>query len=166
LTVGGARVRRHRHDGDVVTADGGPRIADGARRVVAVQLRHLAVHQHEVVVLAFQLQERVTSVLGQANVVAESLEDARGDELVDRVVFHDQHVPRRSVRRWPARPRGRRGSVRCELRECLAEAVATHWFADDRAGSVRRRDGVPQPLGDGSQQDEVSQAELVPAPRG
>ena len=61
--------------------------ADFARRLVAVELRHLAIHQDQVVRSAPPCVHRLAAVVGDVDDEAFLLQHARRDLLVDDVVF-------------------------------------------------------------------------------
>ena len=88
LAILGERVRRHRDD--VRAALGRPALADPARRVEAVELRHLDVHQDDVVRPALERLDRLEPVVRDVGAVAELLEEAQRDLLVHRVVLREQ----------------------------------------------------------------------------
>ena len=74
--------------------------ADPARRLEAVHLGHLAVHEDHVVGQLRPQLERFDAVRGDVHAAAELAQHAHGDLLVDRVVLGDE---RASARRLPAR---------------------------------------------------------------
>ena len=65
-------------------------MADLPARVVAVQLRHLAIHQHRVVVAAAEHGDRVGSRRGDVASVAEALDHPQRHLLIGGVVVDDQ----------------------------------------------------------------------------
>ena len=93
LAILGQRVRRHRDD--VRAALLRPALADPARGVEAVELRHLHVHQDDVVRLPLERLDRLEAVRRDVGAVAEPLEQAERDLLVHRVVLGEQDPQRR-----------------------------------------------------------------------
>ena len=63
-----------------------------ARGAVAVEHRHLAIHQHQVVIAVAHAQQRRFAVGRGVAFQAEHAEQALRDEQVDRVVFDQQHA--------------------------------------------------------------------------
>jgi hypothetical protein len=90
------RVGRHRDDRYAPAA---PLLAtpDLARRLIAVQLGHLAVHQHSRVCPGLQRLQRLQSVHGDVWSEAAFLEHAHGHQLVDRRVIDHEHVAAHAI---------------------------------------------------------------------
>ena len=61
--------------------------ADKSGGFQAVHLGHLDIHEHEVIVVLFQLFEDFFAIGGHAWVVTHFIEDDEGQLLVDRVIF-------------------------------------------------------------------------------
>ena len=78
-----------RGQGDDPRRRTGPR-PDPAGGLESVELRHLHVHENDVVGLALDRFHREAAVLDDVRLVAELLQHAGGDVLVDRVVLGDQ----------------------------------------------------------------------------
>ena len=70
---------------------------DPPRRLEAVQLRHLHVHEDDVVVLAAQRGERLEPVTGDVCRIAELFEQKQGEPLVHLVVLDEEDPQRRSL---------------------------------------------------------------------
>jgi hypothetical protein len=89
LSVTGARVRRHGdHRGVALGALTPTQLLGGCE---AVQLGHLAIHQHRGVALALQGRQRLPAGVGALGAVAELGQHALSDSLVDLGVVHHQH---------------------------------------------------------------------------
>ncbi len=73
--------------------------ADAAGRLVAVDVRHLAVHEHRGVAAVRELGQRLGAVAGDVDREAALDEHRLDHELVDRVVLGDEHAQTRR-RRW------------------------------------------------------------------
>ena len=67
---------------------------DRPRGVIAVHLRHVAVHQDHIVDLALAGLDRLPSVHNHFGLVAELVEDQRGEAAVDVVVLGDEDAER------------------------------------------------------------------------
>ena len=87
VPVLGQRVRRHRDDAGSRLR---PPRADPSRRVETVELRHLHVHQHDVVPATLERLDRFETVRRDVGSVAEPVEQAERDLLVDRIVLGKQ----------------------------------------------------------------------------
>ncbi len=72
--------------------------ADLPGRLVAVHLRHRAVHEDQVEGVPRPGIERLPAVVRHRHAVALDLQDAERDLLVDDVVFHEQDFAARSRR--------------------------------------------------------------------
>jgi len=66
--------------------------ADGGRRGEAVHLRHLAVHEDEVVGVVGGEGDGFETVRGEVDLAAQFLEEQEGERLVDGIVFGDQNA--------------------------------------------------------------------------
>ena len=84
-------LERVRGQGDDPRRPAGPRL-DPAGRLEAVELRHLDVHEDDVVGLALDGIDGEPAVLDDVRPVAEPLQHARRDALVDRVVLGDEQT--------------------------------------------------------------------------
>ena len=73
---------------------GRPARADAARRLEAVHLGHLHVHQHHVVGLALDRLDRLDAVARQVGAVAHLLQQAQRELLVHDVVLGQQDAQR------------------------------------------------------------------------
>jgi len=67
--------------------------ADRARRLVAVHLRHVAIHQYHVVARARDRFDGLPPVRGDFGRTTELLQHARRHALIDQVVLDQQHAP-------------------------------------------------------------------------
>src|SRR3974390_1252713 len=67
-----------------------PARADGAARLEAVHLRHLDVHEDDVVGGMVEPRERLASTPNHARPVSEPFEQAERDLLVDRVILGEK----------------------------------------------------------------------------
>ena len=106
FAVAGHRVGGHRDDARQALRPAPAH--DRARGLQAVDLGHLDVHQHDVVVLPRDLLDGLCAVGGDIGAVAEVLQQSHDDALVDRVVFGDEHAQRlRRCGRRAARRRRR-----------------------------------------------------------
>ena len=117
-------LRRHRDDARALVS--GPPGADGAAGLEAVELRHLDVHENDVVGGLFEPREHLASVPSDVRGVAEPREETDGDLLIDRIVLGEQDAERRRVDRRPfARGLGSQAG-RCftRLSEHLEEPIA------------------------------------------
>ncbi len=131
-------VRRHRHDGHVAVR----RVhgADAARGLEAVHARHVAVHQHQLVVLLREALERLDAVVGDGDFAAEALQHADRDFLVGAVVLdHENAAVAEAVARpgaFGARHETRRRRLVDEQR---AQAVEQRRAAQRLAERLRDR---------------------------
>jgi hypothetical protein len=89
LAVALHRVRGHRDDRDVFSRASLP-LANHRRRLEAVHLGHLDIHQHEVEVLPLQGGDYLVAVARYLDHVPPLLKRADCHSLVDRVVFGQQ----------------------------------------------------------------------------
>jgi len=111
-------VRRHGDHRDKVVDAGEPPAADHAGGLYAVQLRHLHVHQHQVVGQGFQRLQRLRAVSHRVGAQAQLFKDAQRHLLVGDIVFRQQDArlaPGELVRQFPrcvARGDGRRPGLR------------------------------------------------------
>ena len=78
------------HGDDARALVGGPALADLPRRFQAVHLRHLHVEEQDVVGLLFQRFEDFDAVVGDVGAIAELVQHAEADFLVDGVVVGQQ----------------------------------------------------------------------------
>ena len=88
LAILGQRVRRHRDDVRPTLLR--PILANPAGGIEAVEMRHLDVHEHDVVRPAFERLDRLEPVRRDVGAVAEPLQQAERHLLVHRVVFGEQ----------------------------------------------------------------------------
>src|SRR5687768_2152672 len=93
LTVLGHGMRGDRDDRDVPLRHE-LRAPDGRRRLEAVHLRHLDVHQDEIELLPLQRVERALSAGHDHHRVPRLLQQHRREQRVDGVVLRQQHVQR------------------------------------------------------------------------
>ena len=148
LAVALHRVGGHRDDARALAVR--PSRRDAPRRLEAVHLGHLHVHQHHVVGLARDRLDRLDAVRRQVGAVAHLLQQAQRQLLVHDVVFGEQDAQRmargRAWRRssaWPprarpsARRRGRAASPACRR----AGSGAAAWRAWRRRGCRPPRAG-------------------------
>ena len=119
--------------------------ADLSRRLVAVELGHLAVHQHGGVARPLDRLDRRATVVGHLRAVAAAVEQADREQLVDRAVLGDEHERRvvgqlarrvARARRPSASGRARPAGRRCPRRR--AAAPRTRRCCPARARSGRR----------------------------
>ncbi len=89
VAIGAEGARRHRDDGRRVEL--GHR-ADQARRLQAVHLGHLHVHQHQVIGASAHHVDRDAAVVGHLHLQAHQPQQLGGQLLVDEVVVGDQHA--------------------------------------------------------------------------
>ena len=84
-------MRRHRNDGYVVS-----RIpfllTNGLRRLQAVHLRHLNVHEHHIKGRLLHRIDRLPAVVHQRHGVSLPLQQTNRQALVDRVVFGQEDL--------------------------------------------------------------------------
>jgi hypothetical protein len=92
-------VRRHGDDRRVAAA--GLVATDLGRRLVAVELGHLTIHEDRLIAARGVHLHRFAAVAGDVRAEAELLEHPHGHELIDALVLRDEHEPRR--RRIPVR---------------------------------------------------------------
>jgi len=84
------------HGDDVGSFRRGEAGTNTVGRFEAIHFGHLDVHEDKVVFLAFDGLDGFEAVGGKVGVIAELLEDAKGDLLVDDVVFGDQDFQRKA----------------------------------------------------------------------
>ena len=71
--------------------------ANGASRLEAVHFRHLAIHEHQIVVLRAAVRSQAMRPFSAiVHFAAELLQQARGEHAIDGVIFDDQHAQRMS----------------------------------------------------------------------
>src|SRR6185312_14082357 len=86
-------MRSQRNDGHATAAPPRPgALADQPRRLVAVEGRHVDVHQDQIETLGRAAGESLRPVLGPYGRTAERFEVALSDRGVDRLVLHEQNV--------------------------------------------------------------------------
>ena len=133
---------------------GSPARADPARRLEAVHLGHLHVHQHHVVGLALHRLDRLDAVRREVGAIAHLLQQAQRELLVHHVVLGQQDAQRVARRHaagraaaWPRVGRPGRRVVREQ--------------ADQRVEQVRLADR----LGEERVEQRLVVADLAPAQR-
>ncbi len=135
-------------------------LADLARRLVAVDFRHLAIHENDVIVLRLDGEEDLEPVDGDVGLVAELAQVAEGDLAIHRVVLgeKDALLAQREDRRF-LRGRFHRvgdagtGGLAQRLHEAVEQGRLAHGLRE-AAGDVRGRDfRAGHRLADGREED-------------
>jgi hypothetical protein len=129
---------------------------DAERRFETVEFGHLAVHQDEIEALLGGHLDRLQSVLGKGDLQAERFQESLRDQLVDGVVFDQQHLSlqtppaapagraRQRGSRWPA-GQGWNGTSNQNVEPCCPVAVDTDAAAhqaDDLPGDRQAQPGA------------------------
>ena len=129
-------------------------LADPDRRLEAVELRHVAVHEEKVVLDALHRVDRLEAVGGDVGAMAELGEHAHRDLLIDLVVLHHEHAepPRRlglrsgGRRRRHVRVRRAGSPTRQRALHDLAKLRVTHRLHDRRRDALRLQHAGAVPL--------------------
>jgi hypothetical protein len=85
-------MRGERDDGDARIQARHLTFADLTRGHVAIDVRHLAIHEHGIVAVASEQGERSGPVVGDVDAMTELLEQAPPDELIGAIVFGQQEM--------------------------------------------------------------------------
>ncbi len=133
-----------------------PAPADLGGRLVAVELRHLAVHQHRRVVGARSRGNRLASVADDVGAEAQLVEQAHSEQLVDRAVLGHEHdrrlrgqIAERVALAAGDAPRRRFAGLLAGLagqQRDLEEELAA--LADGAGGADRAAHQIDEPSGD------------------
>ena len=122
--------------------------ADLAGGLEPVHLRHLQIHENEIVVPALQGGNRLKAVGHRVGTVTETLKEAHGDLLVHGVVLGEQHLQRNFLADGPVHELGGRGQAGGFRTEQGGDRVDQRGGAN-RLGSARRRKAVGRSVGRG-----------------
>ena len=93
LAVAAHRVSRQRDDRDIVIPDSGPWVTNPSGGGIAIDLGHLTVHQHQVVILLCEPVETFPSVFHRISGVAELGQYGEGYAAVNGVVLREEYPP-------------------------------------------------------------------------
>lgn len=118
-----------------------PGRADFASRAIAIEFRHLAIHQNQVVHAVTGHPHRFQAVGGDIHYGSALLQQTDGDPLIHNVVLRHQYPETATGRRECARRRGGRGRVCCprkEQRQFQPELGAEAYGAAETDRSTQR----------------------------